>query len=209
MATRRKQKPSALRSLALAVEARTAPVQISGLRGASKSAVAAELIRAHAGRPVLLVGASSKSGDALAEDLRTMLGEDPESQRLHSFPRHDTLPYDRFSPQPFVTAQRMNVLYRWLSFGEGLAEEPAPVVVSDWTALALHVPSRKILRARARAIEAGAEQDRDAWVEGLLADGYQRMPMVAEPGEIAVRGGIVDFYPPHGRYPLRIEFFGD
>ena len=209
MATRRKQPRSALSALALAVQARTAPVRITGLRGASKSAVAAELIRAHAGRPVLLVGASAKSGDALAEDLRTMLGEDSESRRLRAFPRHDTLPYDRFSPQPFLTAQRMDVLYRWLSFAEQPGDEPAPVVVSNWTALALRVPSRKVLRSRAKSIEVGAEQDRDAWVEDLLRDGYQRMPLVAEPGEIAVRGGIVDFYPPHSRHPLRLEFFGD
>ena len=209
MATRRKQPRSALRSLALDVQARTAPVRITGLRGASTSAIAAELIRAHEERPVLIVGASAKRSDALADDLHTTLGEEADSRRLRAFPRHDTLPYDRFSPQPFLTAQRMDVLYRWLSVSDKSGEESAPVVVSDWTALALRVPSRKLLRSRAKSIAVGKELDRDAWVKGLVEDGYQRMPLVAEPGEIAVRGGIVDFYPPHSTHPLRVEFFGD
>jgi transcription-repair coupling factor (superfamily II helicase) len=186
-------------------------VRLTGLRGASKAVVAAELVRAHADRPVLILGSSAKQCDVLLDDLRSTLGERPDSSRLHVLPRHDTLPYDRFSPQPFVVAQRMDVLYRWLVAREPgpLAEEPPPVVVSDWTALALRVPAPATLRAYTREIAVGDSLDRDEMVAGLVEAGYARMPIVQEPGEIAVRGGIVDLYPPHSRHPLRVEFFGD
>jgi transcription-repair coupling factor (superfamily II helicase) len=209
VATRRKQPRSALRALAQQVQARNGPVRLTGLRGASRSVAAAELIRAHPGQPVLILGASAKRCDALAEDLRTVLGESPGSSRLRIFPRPDTLPYDRFSPQAFLVAQRMDVLYRWLSLSDHPPEDPAPVVVSDWTALALRVPARDSVRARERTITLGERMDRDAWLKALIDDGYLRMPLVAEPGEIAVRGGIVDFYPPHCANPIRVEFFGD
>ena len=213
MAARRRtaKSKSPLRDLARNVESRTAPVRLTGLRGAARAVVAAELVRAHADRPVLVLGTSAKQCDQLLADLRSTLGEREDAARLHVLPRHDTLPYDRFSPQPFVVAQRMDVLYRWLVNGEPgpLAEEPPPVVVSDWTALALRVPARDALRAHTREIAVGDEIDRDAFVAALVDAGYVRMPIVEEPGEIAVRGGIVDLYPPHSRHPLRIEFFGD
>ncbi|MDE0886617.1 MAG: transcription-repair coupling factor [Myxococcota bacterium] len=209
MAARRKKTRSALAALALEIADRTSPVDLSGLRGTARSVATAELIRAHPGRPVLVLGASAKRCDALADDLRTVLGEESDSRRLCRFPRHDTLPYDRFSPQAFLTAQRMDVLYRWLSFGEETTADPAPVVVSDWTALALRVPSRASLDAAKHEIAVGSQIDRDEWVKTLTNSGYAQMPLVAEPGEIAVRGGIVDFFPPHRAHPLRAEFFGD
>ena len=207
MAVRRKGSVSALRALARRVETRTGPVRLTGLRGAARAVAAAELIRAHPDRPVLIICASAKRSDALAEDLHTVLGEREDAPRLHPFPRHDTLPYDRFSPQPFLIAQRMDVLYRWLAPLE--TPGTAPWVVTSWTALALRVPARSKVRAGTREIAVGKTVDRDAWVETLVGDGYLRMPLVAEPGEIAVRGGIVDFYPPHGVHPVRVEFFGD
>ena len=197
--------------------AREGPVRLTGLRGGVRALLAAELVRAHGDRPVLILGTSAKSCDVLMEDLRSALGEREPSRRLRSFPRHDTLPYDRFSPQPFVVARRMDVLYRWLASahgGDGRGDalgpaEPPPVVVSDWSALAVRVPSRAALHSRTVEICVGQTIDRDGLVEALVAVGYSRMPLVEEPGEIAVRGGIVDLFPPHCRHPVRVELFGD
>ncbi|MCG8588766.1 MAG: transcription-repair coupling factor [Proteobacteria bacterium] len=183
-------------------------MRLTGLRGSAVAVVAAELVRAHGERPVLVLTSSSKRGDALLGDLRQTLGERGDNGRLRAFPRHDTLPYDRFSPQPFLVAQRMDVLYRWLAAGAGQAE-PAPVVVAPWTALAARVPTREAVRARTSHLEVGQWIDRDALVATLVAAGYQRMPLVEERGELAVRGGIVDLFPPHRRHPVRVEFLGD
>jgi len=211
LAQRRRSSDSPLRQLARRIEARTTPVRLTGLRGAARAALTAELVRAHPERPVLVLAPSAKQCDGVLADLQSALGERDEESRLHTLPRHDTLPYDRFSPQAFVVAKRMDVLYRWLVGDEPgpLGEEPPPVVVSDWTALAVRVPAPERLRAFTREISVGDSVDRDELVAGLVAAGYARMPIVEEPGEIAVRGGIVDLFPPHARCPLRVEFFGD
>ncbi len=194
--------------------ARESTVRVTGLRGALRPIVAAELVRAHGERPVLVLVPDSRAGDTFALDLRAALGEGESGGRVRSFPRHDTQPYERFSPQPFVVAQRMDVLYRWLSSpapgsDRPPAREPAPVVVAPWTALALRVPSREAVRARTVHLEVGGSVDRDALVERLVVAGYQRMPLVEERGEIAVRGHILDLYPPQRELPLRIELLGD
>jgi transcription-repair coupling factor (superfamily II helicase) len=218
--SRQEQSLGDLRDVARRVAERVGPVRLGGLRGAARAAVGARLVEAHPDRPVLFVAPSAKESDALVEDLRAALGEPPaeEGGRVRPFPRHDTLPYDRFSPQPFVIAQRMDVLYRWLASAQpdphgpipvAPTREPGPVVVTSWTALALRVPSREIVRARSVHLEVGQTIDRDALVETLLAAGYARMPIVEERGELAVRGGILDLFPPQRARPLRIELLGD
>jgi transcription-repair coupling factor (superfamily II helicase) len=185
--------------------ARTGPVRATGLRGAARALVAARLARAAAPAPALVVAPDAKSADALLDDLIAFLGEPPPEQggRVRAFPRPDTLPYDRHSPQPFVVAQRMEALYRLLA-------EPAELVlVAPITALALRVPARAAVRGRTVHLEVGQTIDRDALVEQLVAAGYARMPLVEERGELAVRGGIVDLFPPHRRRPVRIELLGD
>jgi transcription-repair coupling factor (superfamily II helicase) len=216
------------------VLARVGPVHLSGLRGAARAAVGAQLVRHHGERPVLFLAPHSKAADALVADLRIALGEKPSDQggRVRPFPRHDTHDYDRFSPQPEVVAQRMDVLYRWLAAEKGLprtahgsaaqagvgpgegqrsaaGREPAPIVVAPWSALALRVPARSAVRARTVHLEVGQTVDRDALVGTLLGAGYTRMPIVEERGELAVRGSIVDVFPPQRALPVRIELSGD
>jgi transcription-repair coupling factor (superfamily II helicase) len=183
-------------------------VRIAGLRGAARAVWVAQLARAHGDRPLLVIVPTAKAGDAFIADLACALGETPGAGRLRPFPRYDTQPYERFSPQPFVVAQRMDVLYRWLA-SAGARSEPAPVVVAPWTALAPRVPTRELVRGRTVHLELGQTIDRDALVATLVAAGYARMPLVEERGEIAVRGGILDVFPPHRAAPVRVELLGD
>jgi transcription-repair coupling factor (superfamily II helicase) len=217
---------------------RRGTVRLAGLRGAARAVATAHLVRAHGERPVLVLVPTAKASDAFVADLRAALGEGDANRRVRVFPRHDTQPYERFSPQPLLVAQRMDVLYRWLATPPAAragaepasgrarrserrvraaarprlgapAPEPAPVVVAPWTALALRVPSRDDVRARSIHLEVGQTVDRDALVEVLLAAGYARMPLVEEPGELAVRGGILDLFPPPRARPVRVELLGD
>ena len=173
--------------------------------------MATELIRAHPNQATLILAPSAKRCDALLEDLQATLGSEIANERLCAFPRHDTLPYDRFSPQPFLITARTHVLYRWLecSSQEGNPSLPAPIVVADWTALSNRVPSRKTFERHVHALRIGQTLNRESWLKEIHEAGYQRMPLVEEKGEVAVRGGIVDFFPPHSHHPLRVEFFGD
>ncbi len=233
-ATAALEAPGDLERVLDAVSARGGPVALAGLRGAARAALGARLVEAHGERPVLFLSATAKAGDALLDDLRATLGEKAEGAgRLRVFPRHDTPPYDRFSPQPFVVAQRMDVLYRWLASatpqgvtpGPGprrlaadgpapgprrlAADGPAPVVVAPWTALAARVPARDVVRARSVHLEVGQTIDRDALVATLVGAGYERQALVEERGELAVRGGILDLFPPQRARPVRIELLGD
>jgi len=200
-----------LADLAARVAGRSGPLRVLGLRGSARAVVAAELIRQQRERAALVVVPSSKVADVFVSDLRTALGESGEASRVRLFPRHDTHPYERFSPQPFVTAQRMDVLYRWLHAGSGPAarREPAPLVVAAFTALAARVPSREAVRAHTLHLQLGQRIDRDALVKRLVASGYGRSPLVQERGELAVRGGILDLFPPQRERPVRVEFLGD
>ena len=200
---------SPLAALVRRVLERDHSVRLAGLRGASRALVTARLALAHGDRPVLVLVPDSKAADVFADDLRAHLGEAASGGRVCSFPHHDVHPYERFSPQPFVVAQRMNVLYRWLATAAGTAHEPAPIVVAPWTALASRVPSRETVRSKSVHLEVGQTLDRDSLVAVLLSAGYQRMPLVEERGELAVRGHVLDLFPPHRERPVRIELLGD
>ena len=189
------------------VRKRTTPVRITGLRGAARSLVAAELIRTQGTRPILLLTAHSRAADALAEDLRLALGEQEDETRVFLFPRHDTLPYERFSPQSFVTTQRMAILYRLLRSFD--IADVAPIVIAPWSALLSRVPARERVRAHTTQLEVGQSIDRDVLIETLTCAGYSRVAIVEDPGEFAVRGGIVDLFSPHCGLPCRVEFFDD
>jgi transcription-repair coupling factor (superfamily II helicase) len=182
--------------------------RLTGLRGAANRVAASHLIRAHADRPVLYITAHSRAADAATEALRGLLGEREESTRIRAFPRHDTLPFDRFSPQPFLVSQRMEVLHR-LDQVHSEPDEPAPIIIAPRSALALRVPSRERLRASTQRLSVGQSLDRDELVVRLVSHGYQRMSLVEEVGEVAVRGDIVDVFPPGLPKPVRIELWGD
>lgn len=186
--------------------------RLTGLRGAAGRVAAAHLIRAAGDAPVLYVTPHSRAADAAILALRGLLGEREDASRIRAFPRHDTLPFDRFSPQPFLVSQRMEGLHRLdrvANPSNGDPPEAAPILVAPRSALALRVPSRALLRRATRRVSVGEELDRDVLVARLVAVGYQRMALVEEPGEVAVRGDIVDVYPPQLSHPVRIELWGD
>jgi len=182
--------------------------RLTGLRGAANHVAASHLIRAAGDHPVLYVTAHSRSADAAALALRGLLGEREDATRIRAFPRHDTLPFGRFSPQPFLVSQRMEILHR---LDESLLgrDETSPIIIAPRSALALRVPSREKLRAATERISVAASLDRDALLTRLVGRGYQRMALVEEPGEVAVRGDIVDVFPPQLAKPVRIELWGD
>lgn len=183
--------------------------RLTGLRGAANRFAASHLIRAAEGAPVLYITPHSRAADAAMIALRGLLGEREEESRIRAYPRHDTLPFDRFSPQPFLVSQRMEVLHRLDQAALGDAVDPPPIVVAPRSALSLRVPSRALLRSTTERISVGQEIDRDVLIARLVGLGYQRMALVEEPGEVAVRGDIVDVFPPQLTNPIRLELWGD
>ncbi len=122
------------------------------------------------------------------------------------FPAWDCQPYDRVSPHAGVTAQRLTTLAR-LSRLKG-SETPL-MLLTTVNAITQRVPARETVAAQALSVAPGHVVGMDSIVGWLMHNGYGRTATVREPGEFAVRGGILDLYPAGLDMPVRLDFFGD
>ncbi len=170
--------------------------------------LAAALARgAQGGAPgfVLAVTATAREADELAAGLGSFLPPDSVAY----FPGWETLPHERLSPRLDTVGQRIAVLRRLAHpAADGEPNGPLAVVVT---------PVRSLLQPIVAGLgdlepvtlRAGQTCELDDLLVRLIEIGYSRVDLVASRGEIAVRGGIVDVFPPTEEHPLRIEFFGD
>jgi len=164
--------------------------------------LAAGTDRGGAAVPVLAVTATGREADDLADNLRCLL--DPNS--IEVFPAWETLPHERLSPRSDTVGRRLSVLRRLVHPSE---RDPRPAVVV--------APIRSLLQPQVVgladlepvSLHRGDEIDLDTVVDRLAAAAYTRVDLVERRGEFAVRGGLVDVFPPTEQHPLRIEFFGD
>ncbi|MCI0467116.1 MAG: transcription-repair coupling factor, partial [Beijerinckiaceae bacterium] len=123
------------------------------------------------------------------------------------FPAWDCQPYDRVSPDTAISARRIVALSR-LARSLPAADRPR-VLTTTINALVQRVAPRDIIEAGTFSAAQGNVADRDALVNWLETNGFVRASSVRETGEYAVRGGILDLYPPGMPQPLRLDFFGD
>jgi transcription-repair coupling factor (superfamily II helicase) len=123
-----------------------------------------------------------------------------------SLPAWDCLPYDRVSPNAEIVSRRIDTLTRLADAKEG---EGGRVVLTTVNALVQRVPPRSLFRGRVLTLKVGGRINLDRLVSFFQSNGYGRTETVREPGEYAVRGGIVDVFPAGEPSPLRLDFFGD
>ena len=135
---------------------------------------------------------------------------DPSLEVLR-LPAWDCLPYDRVSPNAEVTARRVDVLSRLATAQTDGAGETAtpPLLLTTVSGALQRLPSRAILAGASFATEVGGRADPAELQDFLVRNGYGRVGTVMEPGEFAVRGGILDVFPPSEVAPMRLDFFGD
>jgi transcription-repair coupling factor (superfamily II helicase) len=127
-------------------------------------------------------------------------------RRVVAVPAWDCLPYDRVSPHRDILARRVDALTDLAHIRE---DDAKPIVVTTVAAILQRVPHPKTLGVAARELKRGQAMSQQDLIDYLLGNGYARSGTVGEPGEFAVRGGIVDLYPPGVPQPLRVDFFGD
>ncbi len=183
----------------------------SGVRG-ERDLVAAPGVRpfalaalARAGRPVLAVTATGREAEELACALRDLL--DPDA--VVEFPAWETLPHERLSPRSDTVGRRLAVLRRLAHPDhDDPAHGPVQVVVAPVRAV-LQPMVAGLGDLRPVALRAGDEVDLDELTSALAAAAYSRVDLVERRGEFAVRGGIVDVFPPTEEHPLRVELWGD
>jgi transcription-repair coupling factor (superfamily II helicase) len=129
---------------------------------------------------------------------------DPDLEVLR-FPAWDCLPYDRVSPHRDIVCQRIDTLTRLLAPIGGRQR----IVLTTVAALLQFVPSRGFFEGSVRTVAVGTSDGPNGLTDYLQRNGYTRSETVNEAGEYALRGGIVDLFPPGATQPLRVDFFGD
>jgi transcription-repair coupling factor (superfamily II helicase) len=167
---------------------------VSGLAGSAAARVAASLVRA--GRSVLLVGADADAASRLFDDAGFHAAG--ATRTLVTAP--DAVPHAEVNPD------RRAAMARLAALGE---VSRARLVVTHATALARKVVPRAVLAASTRVVRAEEELDRDELVRQLVDAGYLRVPVVEDPGTLAVRGAICDVWPVGATLPVRFELYGD
>ncbi|MEU4891149.1 transcription-repair coupling factor [Streptomyces sp. NPDC044780] len=181
-------------------------VDLVGPPAARPFAIAA--LARSAGRPVLAVTATGREAEDLAAALRSLMPPGLENAVVE-YPSWETLPHERLSPRSDTVGRRLAVLRR---LAHPRADDPAAGPVSVVVA-----PVRSVLQPQVKglgdlepvSLRAGQTADLEEVVDGLAAAAYARVELVEKRGEFAVRGGILDVFPPTEEHPLRIEFWGD
>ncbi|KAA5600384.1 transcription-repair coupling factor [Blastochloris sulfoviridis] len=184
------------------------PVTFASVADGIEPLVAADLARATAARP-----------DAPAVSLLMVCRDGPRMQAVESalgffapdvevlsLPAWDCQPYDRASPNAAIVARRMSVLAR-LARVTG-RERPA-ILLTTVNAVLQRVPAREMVAAQSLAVAPGNMVSMDGIIQWLEINGFLRSATVRDTGEYAVRGGIVDMFPPGMELPVRLDFFGD
>ena len=123
---------------------------------------------------------------------------------VFTFPGWDCLPYDRVSPNAEISATRMATLAALVHV---MPREF--VLLTTLNAATQRLPARQLLRDAAFSARVGDRVDVGV-LRGFLARmGFTQSPTVLEPGDYALRGGIIDIFPPGQAQPVRLDFFGD
>ncbi|GLZ80969.1 transcription-repair-coupling factor [Actinorhabdospora filicis] len=185
------------------------PPEILDLTGptAARPFLVAALAHARlgAGRPVLAVTATSREGEDLTEALRCMLPPD----EVAFYPAWETLPHERLSPRSDTVGRRLAVLRR-LAHPDPRDPARGPVRVVVAPVRSLLQPQLKGLGDLAPVhLTVGGTHDLTQVAQALSEVAYARVDLVEKRGEFAVRGGILDVFPPTEEHPLRVEFWGD
>jgi transcription-repair coupling factor (superfamily II helicase) len=144
-----------------------------------------------------------------AEDLVAALGASLGPGVVGHFPSWETLPHERLSPRSDTVGQRLSVLRRLTHPDGGDDTHGALSVVVAPVRAVLQPIAKGLGDLRPVALQAGDEVPLEQVVESLAAAAYGRTDLVERRGEFAVRGGILDVFPPTEEHPLRLEFWGD
>ncbi len=164
-------------------------------------------IAAHrrAGAPVIVVTATGRE----AEDVATALPDLLPGASVAVFPSWETLPHERLSPSTDTVGRRVAVMHR-LAHPDPRdpVTQPIDVLVASVRAFLQPVVAA-IADVRPVRLVVGDEAPLQGLVDALVGLGYERIDLVERRGQVAVRGGILDVFPPTEEHPLRVEFWGD
>ena len=194
-----------VRELARSAQAGPSTSLVVGAEGSQKSALVAglfaELAEGPAGPlPILILTATRQAAERWYEDLQQLVGEAATGY----FPSLETQPHEEVTPSVELLGRRVDALMRLAGAGR-----PASVVVAEVAAATERLVPPEVLRAFVRRIAVGQRVDMQEVARLLSGAGYERRAKVEAPGQMSVRGDILDLFPPDREQALRIEWFGD
>ncbi|MEX7643463.1 transcription-repair coupling factor [Stenotrophomonas maltophilia] len=160
----------------------------------------AQAARAH-DAPLLVIARDNHGANQLEADLQTLLGGDP-ALPVVAFPDWETLPYDRFSPHPDIISQRLSALHRLPTLKRGLVIVPVQTLLQQ-------LAPRSYVIGGSFDLKVGQRLDLEAEKRRLESAGYRNVPQVMDPGDFAVRGGLLDVFPMGADEPLRVELLDE
>jgi transcription-repair coupling factor (superfamily II helicase) len=157
---------------------------------------------AEAGAPLQLhIARDDRRLEAVAEGLAFFAPK----VKVIQFPAWDTVPYDRIGPNSEIVARRVAALARLAA----AARKDPTLVITTVNAVLQRTPPREFIRRSLKTIAPGQRIDMGQLIQRLNLAGFTRSGTVMEPGQYAVRGGILDLFPPGRASPVRLDFFGD
>jgi transcription-repair coupling factor (superfamily II helicase) len=177
----------------------SAPLTLASVPAGFLPWLMADLARASPKRAVFVA-----SDDAAMRAMVDAAGYFAPELEVLTFPAWDVLPYDRASPSLRIQSERLGTLHR-------LQQKPgaAQLLVTTANAATQRTLTPFRIRQLVSRLAPGERIDRDQLASKLNANGYQRVDTVAEAGEFAIRGGLIDLFPTGEPYALRLDFFGD
>src|SRR5471032_3242048 len=171
------------------------PLTLAQVADGAEGLVLADLARTIAARPnapAISLAVICRDGQRMAALSRALAFFGPDILTME-FPAWDCLPYDRVSPNASVVAQRMTALLR-LARVKG-RDKPS-VLLTTVNAALQRVPAREFVATHALSVAPGNVLGMAGVTEWLELNGFSRASTVREAGEYAVRGGILDLFPP-------------
>ncbi|MCA9611013.1 MAG: hypothetical protein KC619_35710, partial [Myxococcales bacterium] len=166
------------------------------LSGMAPSAVAYLASQLPPARRALVLTRDDAAARELARDLRSFSGD---ADAALYYPGYENSPFVDVAPDRRASMQRLATLFH---LAHGL---PWRFVVAPLSALARRTTPRDAIERSSMVVRAEDEIDRDRLVRVLVEGGYVRVPVVEDPGTFAVRGSLIDVYPPHAEQPARID----
>lgn len=193
----------------LATAAGPGRVDVAGVRGSGAAATIAAVARASE-RRVVVVTSDLEGARKMTEDvgffLRGTLDEEAIEEtgagEVLLFTANEASPYAEINPDRRAAMSRMATLFH-------LARLPWRVLVVPATALARKTVPRDVVVNATQRIVAEEALDREALIVVLSESGYLRVPLVEDPGSFAVRGALIDVWPPNRELPVRVELYGE
>ncbi len=181
----------------------TGRIRVSGLTPPAKSLISSLLPHA-LNRPVIVIVPDNKTAEALLPQVQSFceLAGTVAPDSVVLVPGYDVLPFENMSPHGEIQEARAKSLWK-------ITTGAARIVIVPVNAAVMKLQAAEFYFDLAQVFRRGETVDVDKIVGHLNTVGYTKTDVVEMPGEFALRGGILDVYPPEADRPLRVEFFGD